>query len=51
MHDCWVSLCDRLLHELVLWLHWEKLEDELVWVGEEVVVLVDLPCLLTRLKI
>ena len=40
---------DRVLEELVLGGEGEELEDELVRVGEEVVVLVDLPRLTRRL--
>ena len=40
---------DRVLEELVLGGEGEELEDELVGVGEEVVVLVDLPGLACRL--
>jgi len=44
------SLGDGMLQELMLGGHGEELEDELVRVGEEVVVLVDLSRLPCRLK-
>ena len=42
--------CDRVLEELVLGGEREELEDELVGIGEEVVVLVDLTCLSGSLR-